>query len=230
MENTEEITHRTLNHYALAAFKDAYWALTSAQRAAFHADWLAGLRAAAGKTDIFQATESGLDLVIWSALLADEKPDAAAFFEKFAQANAPYRHLIEIKDSLWGFTRPSQYSKASSKQEIDPFSDERKAYMVIYPFSKTTEWYLMSREARQGMMNEHIRIGKQYEDIRQLLLYSFGLQNQEFVVVYETDDLTRFSDLVNELRDTEARRYTLRDTPLHTAIYHPAEETLSLWK
>jgi chlorite dismutase len=88
----------------------------------------------------------------------------------------------------------------------------------------------MSRESRQGMMNEHIRIGKQYEDISQLLLYSFGLQNQEFVVVYETDDLPRFSDLVNELRDTEGRRYTLRDTPLHTAIHHPAEETLALWK
>ena len=45
-------------------------------------------------------------------------------------------------------------------------------------------------------------MAKQYEDISQLLLYSFGLQNQEFVVVYETDDLARFSDLVNELRDT----------------------------
>lgn len=229
MENTEEITHRTLNHYALVAFKEAYWALTSTQRADFHAGWLAGLRAA-GKVDIFQATESGVDVVIWSAVLADEKQAAAVFFEKFAQANAPYRHLVEIKDSLWGFTRPSQYSKARSKQEIDPFSEERKPYLVIYPFSKTIDWYLMSREARQGMMNEHIRIGKQYEDISQLLLYSFGLQNQEFVVVYETDDLTHFSDLVNELRDTEGRRYTLRDTPLHTAIYHPAEETLALWK
>ena len=68
------------------------------------------------------------------------------------------------------------------------------------------------------------------DDISQLLLYSFGLQNQEFVVVYETDDLPRFSDLVNELRDTEGRRYTLRDTPVHSAIYHPAEETLALWK
>ena len=135
-----------------------------------------------------------------------------------------------MKDSLWGFTRPSQYSRARSKQEIDPFAETRKPYLIIYPFSKTTEWYLMSREARQGMMNEHIRIGKQYEDISQLLLYSFGLQNQEFVVVYETEDLAKFSDLVNELRDTEARRFTLRDTPLHTAIYHPAEETLKLWK
>ncbi|MDP1714501.1 MAG: chlorite dismutase family protein [Anaerolineales bacterium] len=232
MDNTttEETLHRTLNHYALISFKDAYWSVLSKEREEFHKKWLSGLRAAAQKVDIFQATESGIDLIVWSALSADDKQDAAIFFDKFALACKPYRHLIEINDSLWGFTRPSQYSKARSKQEIDPFSEERKPYLIIYPFSKTTEWYLMSREARQGMMNEHIRIGKQYDDISQLLLYSFGLQNQEFVVVYETDELTRFSNLVNELRDTEARRYTLRDTPLHTAIYHPAEETLSLWK
>ncbi|MBI3167097.1 MAG: chlorite dismutase family protein [Chloroflexi bacterium] len=221
---------RTFNHYSLFSFKDAYWSLSANERAEFHKNWLASLRASAQKVDLFQGTEHDIDLIVWSALTVNDNRDAAIFFEKFAKALNPYRHLIEQKDSLWGFTRLSQYSKARSKQEIDPFSDEHKPYLIIYPFSKTTEWYLMSREARQGMMNEHIRIGKQYEDISQLLLYSFGLQNQEFVVVYETDDLTRFSDLVNELRDTEGRRYTLRDTPLHTAIYHPAEETLSLWK
>jgi chlorite dismutase len=231
MDNiSEEILHRTFNHYALISFKESYWSLSTQERQEFHKQWLNGLCTAAQKVDIFLSTESGIDLIIWSALLADDKQDSARFFEKFAQANAPHRHLIAIKDSLWGFTRPSQYSKARSRQEIDPFAETRKPYLIIYPFSKTTEWYLMSREARQGMMNEHIRIGKQYDDISQLLLYSFGLQNQEFVVVYETDDLARFSDLVNELRDTEARRYTLRDTPLHTAIYHPAEETLALWK
>jgi chlorite dismutase len=227
---TTEQSLRTFNHYSLFSFKDAYWSLTADERANFHKNWLTALRASAQKVDIFQGTKHDIDLIVWSALTVTNNQDAAVFFENFAKALAPYRHLIEQKDSLWGFTRPSQYSKARSKQEIDPFSDEHKPYLIIYPFSKTTEWYLMSRDARQGMMNEHIRIGKQYEDISQLLLYSFGLQNQEFVVVYETDDLTRFSDLVNELRNTEARRYTLRDTPLHTAIYHPAEETLALWK
>jgi len=226
----EEVLHRTLHHYSMISFKDAYWSLSSKERADVHRGWLDGMCAAAQKVDIFQATETGIDLIVWCALTADEKHDAAQFFAKFAAANNPYRHLIELQDSLWGFTRPSQYSKARSKQEIDPFAETRKPYLIIYPFSKTTEWYLMSREARQGMMNEHIRIGKSYEDISQLLLYSFGLQNQEFVVDYETDDLARFSALVNELRDTEARRFTLRDTPLHTAIYHPAEETLKLWR
>ena len=230
MTPNEERLHRTLNHYCLISFKEPYWSLSSSEREAIHKGWLNGLCDAAQKVDIFQATETGIDLILWSVIAADAKGDAARFFERFAAANNPYRHLIDLKDSLWGFTRPSQYSKARSKQEIDPFADTRQPYLIIYPFSKTPEWYLMSREARQGMMNEHIRIGKQFDDISQLLLYCFGLQNQEFVVVYETDDLARFSDLVNELRDTEARRYTLRDTPLHTAIYHPAEETLQLWR
>ena len=225
-----EPSKRTFNHFSLFSFKDAYWLLSSEERSQFHKEWLTALCASAQKVDIFQGTEHNVDLIVWSALTVENNQDTARFFEKNARAMTPWRHLIENKDSLWGFTRPSQYSKARSKQEIDPFSEEHKPYLIIYPFSKTTEWYLMSREARQGMMNEHIRIGKGYEDISQLLLYSFGLQNQEFVVVYETQDLTLFSDLVNELRDTEGRRYTLRDTPLHTAIYHPAEETLALWK
>ncbi len=228
--STEEIIPRTLNHYSLISFKESYWTLSTKEREEFQKNWLNGLCTAAQKVDIFQSTEFGVDLIVWSALKVNDRQDPANFFDKFARANAPYRHLINLNESLWGFTRPSQYSKARSKQEIDSFAETRQPYLVIYPFSKTTEWYLMSRESRQGMMNEHIRIGKQYDDISQLLLYSFGLQNQEFVVVYETDDLARFSDLVNELRDTEARRYTLRDTPLHTAIYHPAEETLNLWR
>lgn len=225
-----EQTPRTLNHFSLYAFTDAYWSLNKDGKSSFHKDWLAGLHSAAQNVDIFQNTDSKANLLAWSALEADDPCSASAFFEKLAQTNTPYRHFIRPVDSLWGFTRPSQYTKTRSAQEIDPFAETRMKYLVMYPFAKTPEWYLMSREARQGMMNEHIRIGKQYEDIKQLLLYSFGLQDQEFVVVYETQNLPRFSDLVNELRDTEARRYTLQDTPVYTAIYHPAEETLALWK
>ena len=224
-----EQTSRTLNHFALHAFTDAYWALSPAARADLGRTWLAGLRAGAPGVQLFQPTESGVDLVSWSALPVDAPEDPARFFECWAWANNPHRPYLRTTHALWGFTRPSQYTKTRSAQEIDPFSETRRRYLVIYPFVKTTEWYLMGREARQGMMNEHIRIGKQYEEISQLLLYSFGLQDQEFVVVYEMDDLARFSDLVNELRSTDGREYTLRDTPLHTVIYHPAEETLALF-
>jgi chlorite dismutase len=227
-----EETPKTLNHFALFAFKDACWSAPSSVRAQFHDRWLSDLRAAAHKVEVYQVfpTEDNADILVWSALPLVEKCDTATFFERFARATNPYRAFLHLSASLWGYTRPSQYTKTRSTQEIDPFAAERKPYLVMYPFVKTTEWYLLGREARQGMMNEHIRIGKQYEDITQLLLYSFGVQDQEFIVVYETDDLPRFSDLVNELRSTEARRYTRRDTPLHTALYHPAEETLALWR
>jgi chlorite dismutase len=227
-----EQTPRTLNHFAFFRFKDAYFDLPSGERKELHANWLAGLRDASGQVDVYQVypAQTDADLLAWSALTAEDPALPAGFFERFARATNRYRHLVEPVHTLWGLTKPSQYTKTRSTQEIDPFAAERKPYLIVYPFAKTVEWYLMSREARQGMMNEHIKIGKQYPEITQLLLYSFGLQDQEFVVVYETADLGLFSDLVYQLRDTEARRYTERDSPLFTAVYHPPEETLALWE
>ena len=125
---------------------------------------------------------------------------------------------------LWGYTKPSVYARAPSTQEIDPFANQRQTYLVLYPFVKTIQWYLLGKDTRQGMMNEHIRIGHQYPEIKQLLLYSFGVQDQEFIVVYETENLYRFSELVNELRSSDVREYTERDTPVYTAIWRsPAE-------
>ena len=134
----------------------------------------------------------------------------------------------EIAQSLWGFTRPSLYTKKRTTQEQAIDEPTRLAYLVVYPFVKTIDWYLMSREARQGMMNEHMRVGHEFEDVRQVLLYTTGLDDQEFIVAYETDRLERHQDLVIALRATEARRYTLRDTPIYTAIHHPLEDALAL--
>lgn len=225
----EETRPRSLNHFALAAFKESYWALKSEYRADMGKRLLKALRGASQKVDLYQATESGLDLIIWSALPAETDEAPAEFFENFARALAPFRGLLEVKDSLWGFTRPSQYSRARSKQEVDPFDETRQPYLVIYPFSKSVEWYLMSRETRQGMMNEHIRVGHQYPEIKQLLLYSFGVQDQEFIVVYETENLYRFSELVNELRGSDVREYTQRDTPVFTGIWRSPEAMGSLF-
>ncbi|NQV31397.1 MAG: chlorite dismutase family protein [Phycisphaeraceae bacterium] len=222
---------RTLNHYALYRFTQAYYALPSEKKTDFHRQWLAGLSASSEMLELYQVSPASAkaDILVWSALTADDTLAAAKFFSAFARATAPYGHLVDMTETLWGFTKPSVYSRSRSTQEIDPFKKDRKPYLVLYPFVKTGDWYLMSGDARQGMMNEHIKLGKEYPDITQLLLYSVGLQDQEFVVVYETDDLTRFSDLVYRLRATEVRRYTERDTPLYTAVYHPAEETLALW-
>ncbi len=133
-----------------------------------------------------------------------------------------------VTHSFVGLVGQSVYVRRRDTQEQAIFELDRQRYLIVYPFSKTIEWYLMSKEARQGMMNEHIRIGHEYPNVRQLLVYSTGLDDQEFVVSYETEDLGAFQQLVIALRDTEARRYTLRDTPIFTCVYRPLNETLSL--
>ena len=78
-------------------------------------------------------------------------------------------------------------------------------------------------------MNEHIKLGKSFPSICQLLLYSFGIQDQEFVVSYEMDDLAMFSDLVQQLRSTEARIYTLLDTPIITGCHRTKDQFINMF-
>lgn len=134
----------------------------------------------------------------------------------------------DVAYTLWGLTRTSMYTKRRTAQEHAIDEPSRLRYLIVYPFVKTVDWYLMSRDARQGMMNEHMRVGHDFADVRQVLLYTTGLDDQEFIVAYETDRLERHQDLVIALRGTEARRHTLRDTPIFTAVYRPLPEALGL--
>lgn len=135
---------------------------------------------------------------------------------------------MAVAHAMVGMVRPSVYVKQPTPQEQAMFSGTRAAYLIVYPFVKTADWYLLDREPRQAMMNEHIRVGHQFPMVRQLLAYSFGLDDQEFIVAYETDDLRAFQDLVAALRATQARRYTLRDTPILTGIHRPLRAILGL--
>lgn len=135
---------------------------------------------------------------------------------------------MTVAQAMLGMVRPSTYVKKQTVQEQAMFTGARSAYLIVYPFVKTADWYLIDREVRQAMMNEHIKVGHQYPMVQQLLAYSFGLDDQEFIVAYETDDLQAFLDLVHALRMTQGRRYTLRDTPILTGIHRPIREILTL--
>lgn len=132
---------------------------------------------------------------------------------------------LAIAHTLFGMTRPTQYS-TSSQAESDTARRDR-AYLIIYPFSKTKEWYMLDFETRKKMMSGHITIGKKYPKVSQILLYSFGVDDQEFIVSYETDDLSMFQSLVMKLRSDPVRTYTLQDTPLFLCIYRPPTEVLT---
>jgi chlorite dismutase len=214
------MAYAVLGHFTTYRATPRLWALDPDERHERARAWIEGLGAVAEKAHLYmvQGIETAADVLVWSTVTVTEPCSPREFFLSRARAESAHRDLFEPTHVLWGMTRPSEYSRAKSAQEIDPFAAVRAPYLVMYPFTKTADWYLLGRETRQGMMNEHIRIGKQFRDITQLLLYSFGVQDQEFVVVYETDDLAIFSRLVYDLRDTEARRYTKGDTPLHTGV------------
>ncbi len=99
-------------------------------------------------------------------------------------------------------------------------------YLFVYPFVKTREWYSRPPEQRQEMMDEHIRIGSKYRSVKLHTTYSFGLDDQEFVVAFETDFPADFLDLVQELRETKASSFTLRDTPMYTCRRRALSECL----
>ncbi|MEC7641772.1 MAG: chlorite dismutase family protein [Nitrospinota bacterium] len=91
-------------------------------------------------------------------------------------------------------------------------------YLFIYPFTKKREWYLLTKHTRQGIMDEHIFVGNKYPSVKLNTSYSFGLDDNEFVVAFETDYPQDFLDLVMDLRETEGSRFTENDIPIFTCI------------
>jgi chlorite dismutase len=121
-------------------------------------------------------------------------------------ASIPYSYLA--------MTKPSEYSQ-ESRLEVRAAHSK---YLFVYPFIKTRAWYTLPGEERYRIMQEHIRIGREYPDIDLNTSYSFGLDDQEFVVAFETDEPADVLDLVQRLRGTEASQYTRQDTPTFTCI------------
>ncbi len=120
----------------------------------------------------------------------------------------------EIPYSYLAMTKVSEYSE-ESRLEVRP---AHAKYLFVYPFVKTREWYVLEPSERYRIMQEHIRIGREYPQIELNTSYSFGLDDQEFVVAFETDRPGDFLDLVQRLRSTESSLFTRRDTPVFTCI------------
>jgi len=167
--------------------------------------------------------EPDVDVLLWRAASSlDALEESAA-----SLLAAGLGRSLRVRHSLVGRIGPSQYVRKPTEQEQGVL-DGSGRYLIVYPFTKSTDWYLLSREARQGVMNEHMRVGHEYPQVRQALLYSFGLDGQDFVVAYETDDLVAFGELVRALRSTESRRSTVSDQPILLGINRPIGEIVRL--
>jgi chlorite dismutase len=129
----------------------------------------------------------------------------------------------ETPYSYLAMTKPSEYSD-ESRLQVRPAHGK---YLFVYPFVKTREWYRLPADERWKIMQEHISVGRQYPQIDLNTSYSFGLDDQEFVVAFEGDDPGAFLDLVQRLRTTEASAYTKRDTPTFTCVACSVERALN---
>ncbi len=120
----------------------------------------------------------------------------------------------QIPHSFLGMRKGSEYSE---EQRLVP-RPFRGRYLFVYPFVKTRAWYALPADERRRIMRQHIEVGREYPQVDNHTTYCFGLDDQEFVVAFDTDDVAAFLDLVQRLRGTEASAYTLRDTPSFTCI------------
>jgi len=166
------------------------------------------------------------DLLLWRISLSpDDFQEQTRAINKSRLGgflSAPYSFLSMTKRSMY-IDKLDPFHAPESRTHIIP---GKRKYLFVYPFVKTRDWYLLPLEKRQEIMDVHIRVGNKYPSVKLNTTYSFGLDDQDFVVAFETDDPKDFLDLVMELRETESSKYTQRDTPIFTCVQMPMEKML----
>jgi chlorite dismutase len=142
-----------------------------------------------------------------------------------AELNAgPLAGWLQTPYSYLATTKASAYTQARRPRKIVP---KGSPYLVVYPFVKVRPWYALPAEERQRAMDEHIRIGREeFPTIHNHTTYSFGIDDQEFMTAFECDEPADFMHLMLRLRDSEASRYTERDTPIFVGKHVPIREAL----
>jgi len=123
----------------------------------------------------------------------------------------PLAGWLETPYSYLATTKASQYTQPRKARKVVP---KGSPYLVVYPFVKVRPWYALPQEDRQRAMDEHMRIGHEFETINNHTTYSFGIDDQEYMTVFECDEPSDFMHLMARLRESEASRYTERDTPI----------------
>ncbi|MCA9885523.1 MAG: chlorite dismutase family protein [Anaerolineae bacterium] len=173
-------------------------------------------------------TRADAELLLWQ-ISEDPQPfrelaTAIACTRMGSYLTMAYSYFSQTKRSLYEIRTPDGDAEDDEERLIlDP--TEAK-YLFVYPFIKTREWYQLSQHARQGMMDEHIEVGRKYPSVRLNTTYSFGIDDYEFIVAFETDEPSDFLDLVQELRESSVSMYTLQDTPLFTCINMRLDDAL----
>ena len=130
-------------------------------------------------------------------------------------ADIPHSYLALTKESIY----------ADEPQPLAPRPTDHR-YLIVYPMWKKREWFRLPDDERMRIMREHIAVARKYTGISTNTAYSFGLDDQEFVVAFDADDPMEFLDLVQDLRATESSAYTESETPIFTCLHSSVERAL----
>ncbi|ABK78038.1 conserved hypothetical protein [Cenarchaeum symbiosum A] len=153
------------------------------------------------------------DFMFWlAASSADEIQDAVSrlYLTVFGKYILPTMTYLSC-------TRTSIYTQVPRTLPVVAGDPPRK-YAIVYPLTKTREWYLLPEDRRREMMDQHIRVGQKYPGILLNTTYSLGMHDEDFMLAFECDNLKEFQDLMMDLRETEVSRYVAVDTPMITCI------------
>jgi chlorite dismutase len=172
-------------------------------------------------------TRGDVDFLIWNINKSLEQ------LQSFASSllKSELGKYLTILYSYLAITRPFEYLGGHHHEGQDGVAlqlPERSKYLFVYPFTKIRHWYFLPHEERAIMMAQHFKIGHKYHSIRIHTGYSFGLDDQEFVLAFEADSPSDFSELIMELRSSDASRYTALETPIFTCVKMKMGEILNL--
>ena len=196
--------------------------------------------AAAGFIELVQKWESSDDLILRTYSLVGLRADVDFMLWRIAFDPLNIQSMeAAIRRSRLGAYLSQAYSLLSL-QRRSPYVNKMKGagegvellpgegkYLFVYPFTKTRSWYRLSPHARQGMMDEHIAASAPFKGVRLNTSNSYGVDDQDFVVAFDSDYPQEFVDLVGRLRYTEASLYTQRDTPMFVCAKAPMDAILA---
>lgn len=173
-------------------------------------------------------TRADADLLLW---LVAEDADALRAAESrlastglWAWSTRPYAYLAARRKSK--YLGEHEHAASEHRAPAGPVGDKR--YVVVYPMTKKRAWYALPLAERTRIMAGHFAVGHRYPDIRIHTGYSFGIDDNEFVVAFEAPDPRDFLALVADLRETESSSYTERETPIFVGAAVGIAEALDL--
>jgi chlorite dismutase len=159
-------------------------------------------------------------MVWWHAATADALQDAYHRFRRTA-----FGARLDPVWSQMALHRPAEFNKSHVPAFLA--EEEPRAYVCVYPFVRSYEWYLLEDGERRRLLAEHGMMARDYPDVRANTVSSFALGDYEWLLAFESDQLDRIVDLMRHLRGSETRRHVREEVPFYTGRRRSAEQLVT---